>query len=164
MNPRSIGIRVAVTLGWTVWLTSSIGAQHGRPIDVPTRARGADRIVVATVAEVHPALIRNQFGDQLIVSRATLQVVEVLKGPRDAPLIVGVEGGTLNGVTLRASDLPAIQVGDRAVFFLRPGAPGEYVPHLRGFGLLKLDSNDVVTNESGLTLSDVRAQVRGAVK
>ena len=45
-----------------------------------------------------------------------------------------IEGGSLDGFTLRVSDLPALQPGDRAVFFLDETDTPVYQPHLRGKG------------------------------
>jgi hypothetical protein len=124
------------------------------------RARGAARVVVATVTETEAALEVNEHGDELIVTRARLRVEEALKGSADAAVIT-VEGGTLDGVTMRASTLPSLTRGERAVFFLEPGKRGELRPHLRGRGILKLDSHETVPGSS-LTLSEIRKAVRAA--
>ena len=52
----------------------------GQPVTIEERARGAERVVVATVTDVSSRYERNEFGDELIVSRATLALEEVLKG------------------------------------------------------------------------------------
>ena len=49
-----------------------------------------------------------------------------------------LEGGTLDGFTLRVSSLPTLVPGERAVFFL-DGGNGGYHAHLKGQGILKLD-------------------------
>ena len=45
--------------------------------------------------------------------------------------------------------------GERAVFFLAPAGGGEFQPHLRGQGILKLDKDDRVA-DSSLTLAEIR--------
>ena len=127
-------------------------------IDVAARARGADHVVTATVARVVPMAVVNEFGDQLIISRATLTVEEVHKGAPAETLTLDVEGGTLDGVTLRVSDLPELRPGDRAVFFVTQSRTGQNIPHRRGDGILKLDDNDMVAGTT-LSLSSVRAQI-----
>lgn len=137
-------------------------AAAGQGDDVQTTARGAERVVVATVDEVQPRFERNQFGDEVIVSSVRLRVREVLKGAAvrgDERLTVDIEGGTIGGVTMAASDLPAVTRGERGVFFLVRNPAGRYIPHRRGLGILKLDSSDRV-RESGVTLGDVRRSVR----
>jgi hypothetical protein len=139
-------------------------ADTGVPVDLPTRARGAERVIVASVQRVRPEYRRNEFGDELIVSQADLRVSEVLKG-RGAggeTVVVEVEGGTIGEVTLHVSDLPALAAGENAVFFLArvPGDEDKYVPHLRGLGVLKLDAADRVIG-TGSTLADVRRAVSG---
>lgn len=146
-----------------VALTGAPALSNGQPpVPIPERARGADRVVVATVATTSARYERNQFGDELIVTRAALSVEEALKGDA-APARLAVEGGTVDGITLRVSDLPVLSAGERAVFFLTPGPDGEYRPHLRGQGILKLDKSNQVRGSS-LTVDEIRRLVRGDAK
>jgi len=116
-----------------------------------------ERVVVASVDDVTATYESNAFGDRLIVSHARLRVEEALKGPAD-PMTLDYEGGTVDGVTLHVSSLPALARGERAVFFVARGARGEFTPHLRGQGIVKLDATDHVPHSS-LTLDDVRRMV-----
>jgi hypothetical protein len=125
------------------------------------RVAGAQRVVVATARAVQPEWRENAHGDRLIVSRVQLDVEEVLKGAAERVIWLDVEGGTLDGLTLRVSSLPVIQGGERAVFFLDRGAGASHVPHLRGQGILFLDDQDVVRG-SNLRLSEIRTRARGA--
>jgi len=143
-------------------VSSVVYAEIGPPSDVPGRAKGAGRVVVARVLDVQARFETNRFGDQLIVSNALLEVLETLKGAPVSTLRVAVEGGTVGDLTLKVSDLPAMRTGDRAVFFLDDDRNGSHVPHDRGRGVLKLDPTDQVEG-STLTLDQVRRQVRGAV-
>lgn len=135
-----------------------LAATTGQPVTIQERARGAERVVVASIAEIRAAYERNAFGDELIVSHASLALEEVIKGNRDKAT-VAVEGGTVNGVTLRVSSLPVLSPGERAVFFLDRGPKGEYLPHLNGQGILKLDSTNHVKGSS-LSLDDIRRMAR----
>ena len=140
-----------------------LGASSTPSVDLATRARGADRVVVASVDRVTAGYERNRFGDELIVSHAELVVSEVLKGQGNGQgerIVMDVEGGTVGDVTLTVSDEPAIRRGDRAVLFLRKNAGGRYSPHLRGLGILKLDGRDYVAG-STVSLADIRATVQG---
>jgi len=131
-------------------------------VDIPTRAKGADRVVVGTVVSVQASFERNEFGDELIVSHAVVEVDQDLKGSGSTAFVdLDVEGGTVGDVTLKVSDLPSIDRGDRGVFFLkRRGSSNVSIPHLRGLGILKLNANDVVTGSS-LTLEQIKTMVRG---
>ncbi len=140
----------------------SLSADIGPPTDIASRARGAGRIVVARVLDVRSQFATNRFGDQLIVSTALLEVVETLKGPSASTLEVEVEGGTVGDLTLKVSDLPSLQTGERAVFFLDAGRGGVNLPHDRGRGILKLTQADQIQN-SGLTLAQLRQEVRAAL-
>jgi hypothetical protein len=136
-------------------------AETGRPPDLATRARGADRVVVATVLDVTASFAKSEFGDQLIVSRVVLQVEEVMKGRNDLTVEVAVEGGTVGDLTMSASDMPSVKQGERGVFFLKRSQSGLEVPHLRGLGILKLDSQNRVRG-TALDVDAVRTAVRGA--
>jgi hypothetical protein len=125
-----------------------------RPATIEERATGAERVVLASVEDVTATYEINEHGDRLIVSHARLKVEEALKGA-NAPLTLDYEGGTIDGVTLHVSSLPTLQTGERAVFFVTRGPRGEFKPHLRGQGILKLDREDRVPHSS-LTLDDLR--------
>lgn len=129
-------------------------AASGGQLPISDRARGAARIVVATVADTVARYERNEFGDDLIVTYAVLDVEESVKGPA-GPATLAVEGGTVDGITMRVSSLPTLAKGERAVFFLNPGPKGEFRPHLRGQGILKLDAQNRVRG-SRLTLDEIR--------
>ena len=139
-----------------------VAAEVGPTPDVPSRARGAGRVIVARVLDVYAQFQTNRFGDQLIVSNARLEIDETLKGTPSATVWIAVEGGTVGGVTLKVSDMPEIHSGDRAVFFLDDGANGVQVPHGRGHGVMKLAPTDRVEGGT-LTLTEIRQQVRSAV-
>jgi len=144
--------------------SASSYAQIGPPPTVAERARGAGRVVVATVLDVHARFESNQFGDQLIVSHAVLEVLETWKGAPQPLVNIAVEGGTVGDLTLRVSDLPSLKEGERAVFFLDVTPGGEHIPHGRGLGVaLKLTADDRVAGTQ-LALSDVRDQVAEAVR
>jgi hypothetical protein len=148
-------------LGAATLATTTVVAQHGRPVGIPERARGADDVVVGTVVASTAAYQTNQFGDQIIVSHTTIRVEETMKGALQREVNVDIEGGTVNGITMRVSDVQAMQVGDRAVFFVKRADSGVYVPHLRGNGILKLNASNRVDNSS-LTLDQIRSMVQGA--
>ncbi len=134
---------------------SVVFAADGPLTSIPQRAQGAERIVVATVQTLTTSFETNDYGDHLIVSHLHLAIEETLKGTPQASLPIDVTGGTAGGVTLRVSSLPTMAAGERAVFFLERDRKGVLVPHLRGQGILKLDSMNRIKG-SQLTLDDVR--------
>jgi hypothetical protein len=140
---------------------STVSASIGFPVGVEARARGASRVVVATVSDVYSRFDTNEFGDQLIISQVLLNVDESLKGTAATVVAVDVEGGTIGDLTLRVSDMPTVRTGERGVFFLSPGKGATYLLHRRGLGLLKLDANGKVRG-SDMTIADVRAAVRAS--
>ena len=133
-------------------------AAQQEPVSIEERARGAARVVVATVAETTSRYQENESGDQIIVTSARLAVSEIVKGP-GGPATLEIEGGTVDGITMRVSSVPSLSRGERAVFFLEPGRSGEFRPHLRGQGILKLDENERVRGSS-LSLDDIRRMAR----
>jgi hypothetical protein len=133
----------------------ALTAGSHRPVEIPDRIRGAERVVVAQVGHIEAHFQRNHYGDELIVSLVVLDVGETLKGSHTPTLTFSLEGGTVGDVTMRVSDLPELEPGERAVFFLDHGEADLHVPHLRGQGILKLDDSDRVEGTS-LTLDMIR--------
>jgi hypothetical protein len=158
---KHVRSRGLVCGGFVVAAMACLSAAGTEPQPIQERARGAARVVVATVAETSARYERNEFGDELIVTHARLAIEEVVKGP-DGPAILALEGGTVDGITMRVSSLPSLTTGERAVFFLTPGPHGEFRPHLRGQGILKLDSANRVRGSS-LTLNEIR-RLAGSTK
>ena len=142
-------------------LTSQLMAATVRPVDIPERVKGADRMVVGRVADIRTSMIRNEFGDVFIVSETLLTVEETLKGQPAALVVMDVPGGTYGGYTQRWSSLPEVKRGDRAVFFMKRNSQGRYEPHLRGQGILALDEDDRVKGSS-LSLEMIRTMARQA--
>ena len=139
--------------------TATLLAASGQPpVPIAERAQGAERVVVATVAQTTAQYERNEFGDRVIVTHARLAIEEAIKGDA-SPATLAVEGGTVDGMTLRVSSLPLVTTGDRAVFFLTPGPHGEFKAHLKGQGILPLDATNHVRGSS-LTLANIRQMAR----
>jgi hypothetical protein len=142
--------------------TAAVAQGGGPPLDVTSLARGAGKVVVGRVVDVQPRFETNRFGDQLIVSHATVEVIETLKGPAQQSVRVAVEGGTVGGLTLEVSDMPTLVEGDEALLFLDSPAQGDDVPHDRGRGIVMFDPRGRVRG-SATTLDALRDQVRAAV-
>jgi len=141
--------------------TAAIDAQDAAPATLAERARGAERVIVGQVVSVAPVWRVNEFGDRLIVSVVSVAVSETIKGAAQPTADVEIEGGTIGDLTLRVSDQASLIQGERAVFYLRRDVRGSFVPHLRGQGVLKLDSSGRVPGTS-LTLDTIRRESAGA--
>lgn len=144
--------------------TVAVSAQTQSDVQVlGERARGATRVVVATVADVSARFGTNAAGDRLIYSDVVLEVAQTLKGPAESLVTMTVEGGTIGDLSLEVSDLPPMKRGERGLYFLQPGRSGEWVPHRRGAGIMKLGAGDRF-ERSSLSLADAEAAVRRALK
>lgn len=154
-------MKFSATLALATCLLAGTVTAAPQPADVASRSRGASQIVVGVVDEVQARFDRNEFGDQVIVTRAIVYVTETLRGGGQQVVMVDVDGGTLNGLTLRVSDLPTLAQGKKAVFFLDAGKGGVHRLHQRGRGLLELDEKDIA-KDLKISLSSVRSQVRSA--
>lgn len=156
-------VAVYAVAGWVAVAAVSLDASHGRPMSLEERTHAADKVVIAKARTVSAGWRTNTFGDRLIVSRVVLDVEESLKGAAQPSLFVDIDGGTIDGISLRVSGVPQIRQGDRGVFFLDEAAPAVYRPHFGGDGILILNGQDAV---SGTTqrLDDVRRAVRVAGK
>ena len=152
--------------GALVWLvaTAILSAQEvPRTPDIGERANEASVIVVATVLDVTGRLGTNVHGDRLIYSDVLLEVTETLKGAGSQLLTITIEGGEVGDLKLHVSDIPAMRQGERGLYFLDRSPRGEWVPHRRGLGILKILAADRLDN-SDLTLSQARALVRRALR
>ena len=161
--PKQSVAKVIGRLGFsliTVLAFSGVSrASDARVVSLDDRIRGAENVVVASVRAVTAEWRQNEHGDLLIVSRLLLEVDETIKGAAPRSMVMEMEGGTLDGYTLRVSSLPLIQEpGDRAVFFLDSVARGLYAPHLRGQGILFVEGNAI--RGSTLRVDDVRMRAR----
>lgn len=144
-----------------VCLSAVVALAVDDPPDIAPRAKGAGKVVVATVTDVTAEFGENEFGDRLIYSQVTLEVDETLKGVHESTVVVTVEGGTVGDTTLTVSDMPGLVRGQRAVLFLDQSSGGGNVPHGRGRGVLKINPDDRVDGTS-ISLADVRAAVKTA--
>ena len=142
---------------------SALFASDGTPVPLAERIHGAGAVVVATPTKVTASWRENAFGDRVIVSRFTLHVEETLKGKPNVDVNFDMDGGTLDGFTLHVSSLPSLEPGERAVFMLDAASDGTFQPHLRGQGILKLDSQNFVKGSS-LSLDEIRRVAASAGK
>lgn len=128
-------------------LTLVVGAARvtAEPPDgIADRARGADQVVVAQVVGVTPSYETNEYGDRLIVSHVDLNVEETLKGRAAHRASLDIAGGTIDGITLDVSHEPKVNLGERAVFFMKLQRNGKYGPHMGDQGVLALDTHNRV--------------------
>lgn len=143
----------------TTILLSALGgvlsADTAVPTDLATRLRGASRTVVGSVARLEPRMVRTPRGDELIVTRTWVRVEEALKGRADTYLAVDVEGGTFGDISMRASDITPLAVGERAVLLVEPTADGGWRLYRRGLGLLRLTPDNRV-RDLGVSLAELR--------
>lgn len=142
------------------FLSPVLVAAGGQLASLEQRGSGADRVVVATARSVTPEWRENVHGDRIIVSKVLLEIEENLKGSGPSSALLEIDGGTLDGLTLRVSGLHLLDVGERAVVFLDEAAGGVHLPYLRGQGILALDAQNFVRGSS-LRLDDIRTRVRG---
>ena len=70
---------------------------------------------------------------------------------------------TQGTVTLHVSSVPELKAGERAVFFLDAASSTVDAPHLKGLGILKLDSNNHVAGSS-LSLDNIKDMIHSAAR
>src|SRR5690242_8709225 len=111
-----VAIRAAALVACLGAGAAPIHAASGRIATLDERIEGSQKVVVAHARSVNATWKENEHGDRIIVSHVLLDVEETLKGSAAANAIwMDVEGGTLDGFTLRVSDLPTVEPGERAV-------------------------------------------------
>jgi len=137
-----------------------VAAAQGTPAQPQTAAlnaalKQAKFAIVGTITETRASRRRSSWGDDIIVTTAIVRTDERLRGVAPSWTALDLEGGTLNGVTMEASDTPLTRRGERAVFLMDQLADGRLIAHGRRTGILKLRPDDRV-EDSTLTLDDVR--------
>ena len=154
-------MKTAWALLVTCLTATFVSASVDPPLDLVDRARGATKIVLATVVELDAAFGENEFGDQLILTHVTMQVSETMKGAHETDMVVTLEGGTIGDLTLDVSDMPKMTKGQRAVLFLTITPPVPMCRHHRGSSVMNVSADDQVTG-TGLTVSELRAAIKAA--
>ena len=129
----------------------------GATTDFVYRFAHADAVIIATVCKIEARWDTNRFGDQLIVTTASLcpEPGGVLKSKQRFDYAFEVEGGTLDGLTLELSHLPLLQAGDRGLFLLQRGPAQLYELAGDGLGFFQFDAagQRVTDYYSTLTIS-----------
>ena len=153
-------IRSVLALLTLLFCTSSLLALEA-PISLSTLAEKSERIIRGKVTRVTYTQETNRFGDELIYTHASIRVAESLKGDR-SDVVVKVEGGTFNGITLEVSDAAEFRTGEDVVVFLKKD-----LTEFRPVG--GLQSKYTVTNggkilQNGRQYSMFRTEILRAVK
>jgi hypothetical protein len=128
---------------------------QGASAELTKALKQAKFAIVGTITETRASRRRSSWGDDIIVTTAIVHTDETLRGAAPSWTPLELEGGTLNGVTMEASETPLTTRGERAVFLVDQLPDGRFVAHGRRAGILKLRADDRV-EDSALTLSDVR--------
>jgi hypothetical protein len=156
-------MKTSAFTGLVYFLAVAAVLAQPRADDVGAHAREAAHVAVARVADVTSRFDTNAFGDRLIYSDVLVEVSETLKGTPTNVLTVTVEGGEIGTLALHVSDMPVMRRGDRVLCFLDRSKRGEWVPHRRGLGLLKMDSSGRML-DGQLTLTEARTLVQSALR
>ncbi|MCC6954850.1 MAG: hypothetical protein IT290_12100 [Deltaproteobacteria bacterium] len=69
-----------------------------------------------------------------------------------------IDGGTVDGLTLKVSDMPPLVVGEELIVFGHQTVDG-FRPYGRQSGLLRVEQNSRLVRGRGMTVDDVRARV-----
>jgi hypothetical protein len=142
-----------------LWSSGLVAGPVTERAEVARRLRSAHQAVVGTIVDVQPRLERNRHGDVLIVSQIAVDVTEQVLGQAPSRVVFDAEGGSLNGYTMRVSDMPELRRGHRAVFLLRADERGRARLAERGASILPLTATDGIAG-SNLSLQDLRQLAR----
>lgn len=93
----------------------AVGAQV-RTLTLTDLCTHADRVVVGGVNKV-----ASRWQGSKIVTDVTIAPTDNLKGTGSLPFVITVPGGTVGGVTLRASEAPVFTVGEQVLLFKKNG-------------------------------------------
>ena len=97
-------------------LFAPAGAAQVRSLTLTDLCTNADRVVVGGVNKVE-----SRWQGSKIVTDVTIAPTENLKGQGNLPFVLTIPGGTVGGVSLRASEAPAFTVSEHVVLFVKTG-------------------------------------------
>lgn len=110
-------IRPAVfALAIAALLTPRASGAQVFPMSFSEMVTAADVIVRAEVVTRHSAWTTTRDG-RVIVTQVTFRVEDTLKGDARLQLLLEFLGGTVGDETMRFSEVPTFEVGERAVLF-----------------------------------------------
>jgi hypothetical protein len=135
--------------------TSALADSHGQGADLDSRLAGSGHVFHGHVKSKHSENYQSPTGDKIIVTRYGVDVDESLKGDRSKQNEVVLEGGTVDGITLRVSDMPELSVGDEIVVFGDETKDGLF-PHRRDLGILRVEQGTEKLHGESFTLRDIR--------
>ena len=153
-------LRTALSISLLVVLSHFSFALEA-PTALQHLADESDRIVRGRVMKLTYSHATNTYGDELIYTHATVRVAEALKGDR-SDLVVKIEGGTLNGITLTVSDSATFQTGEEVLVFLKKDLM-EYQPLTRSGSKYTISSGGKVL-QNGLQYTAFRTEILRAVQ
>jgi hypothetical protein len=116
----------------------------------------AEVIFQGTVTKVNPQWV-GEGAQRHIVSYVSFKVEESLKGSPGKEITLRMFGGTVDGLTMQASDAPKFKVGDRDVLFVEHNGT-QFIPlvgimHGRYRVMKDENGRDVILTDKGAPLS-----------
>lgn len=121
--------------------------------------QNAQTILQGRVTSGRSEFVTRPDGSRTIVTRYMLQVDESLKGTAPASQELVIDGGTVDGLTLKVSDMPPLAVGEELIVFGNQTAEG-FRPYGRQSGLLRVEQNSRLVRGRSLSVDDVRARIQ----
>lgn len=117
---RKRALRSCVWAAACVLLTALVSGRAESTVlikrDLRDLARGADQVLLGTVVRLEPYRDSNS----IVFTRVTVEVAEVLKGPRTPGELVSFRnvGGTVGMTTVSVPGTPEFHQGERTLVFL----------------------------------------------
>lgn len=118
-----------------------------------------DYIVRARVVHVEPELRLTQ-GRELIFTRITLEVLEVIAGQPPQPLVLTMLGGRIDDAELTVHGVPTFSVGDEDILFIKDNGKNFHPLYGVMHGRYpvkrdKLTGREYITRSNGVPMADV---------
>jgi hypothetical protein len=168
----SLGLQIslpALLLALTLGGTAHAG--QFLPLTVQRRIDQSDLVVHGTVRHLDARMETNVLGDRYIVTRATVEVQDVVKGSHFPQFVeVDMIGGTINKGssserTMQSSALPVLPQENEEVVLMvnqRPDGVGQL--NLRGQGYFKVNSSTHQVGATKYSVDDLKAMTKGGAK
>ena len=129
-----------------------------RKMETAELTKESDSIVMGTVTKIASLYDRGFFTD------VTIMAEQFIKGNVTPEITVRIPGGEINGVSLKVSDTPIFNQGERVILFIKKSKVGNYniVEGLHQ-GKLTIDKNNSVIEKS-LPLDTVIQEIKTNIK
>ena len=122
---------------------------------LPSFTKSSEMVIVGWVSKIDSFVVKNDEGDQFVLSDVTLDVERSVKGEVGRSIVIRVPGGVMNGLRFTYSFAPKFSKDERLLIFLKR-EQGIIYPYLMKHGKFTINEDD--------TIADYKLPLEGVVE